>query len=243
MGVFDENSGVRSEQKPQSADKLGVLSEIETYWQALRHNQELPCRAEIDPRGFEGALRHAFILERMAPGVARFRITGGSINDLLGLDARGLPVTALLSDVARDPFRGLIEDVFQGPARARLRLISHFGAGRPELTAEMLLLPLRSEQGNVTGIFGGLEIDQKPVSGRRRFDLESSFLRVLRAPQGTRRVYPRSGAAPVTLAPETLRPSTGHLQLVAQTPQGLLQRKTGPHKAAPLQLIWDRDQA
>jgi len=37
-------------------------------------------RSQIDPRGLEQVLPSAFILERIAPGVARFRIAEHHLN-------------------------------------------------------------------------------------------------------------------------------------------------------------------
>lgn len=239
MRIFDDIAGHGPRQTGQQTGRNGrrhdALGDIQAYWQALRHDRDLPFRAQIDPRGFERALSHAFLLERVAPGVARLRISGSRINDLLGLDGRGLPVTALLGETARDPFRRLLEDVFQGPAQARIGLYSPASAGRAALDAEMLLLPLRGHQGEVTGVFGGLETGRPAEPGRRRrFDLKSSFLRPLNAATGLRRQYPAAqalhGARPVRAA---------HLRLVASRPQPVPQPQTGRPSATPLYLVRD----
>ncbi|MEL6992372.1 MAG: PAS domain-containing protein, partial [Pseudomonadota bacterium] len=46
------------------------------YWNALRVNLDVPRRCDVDPRGIAGILSRTFILERVAPGLARFRVAG-----------------------------------------------------------------------------------------------------------------------------------------------------------------------
>ena len=60
----------------------------------------MPRRAEIDPRGIENALEYAFILERIAPGMARIRLAGIHLSDLMGMEVRGMPLTSFI-DAAR----------------------------------------------------------------------------------------------------------------------------------------------
>ena len=44
-----------------------AIAEVRAYWEALRNGRQAPLRSEIDPRGIERALEHAFITERVAP--------------------------------------------------------------------------------------------------------------------------------------------------------------------------------
>ncbi|WP_372887432.1 PAS domain-containing protein [Shimia sp.] len=224
----------------QPGDRLAV---IEGYWTSLRGGgAALPTRSEIDPGGFAEALQVAFLLDRVAPGVARFRIAGSAINDLLGLDARGLPLTAVFDRAAQPPLRDLAEAVFREPARARLRLHRPARFGQPELGAAMLLLPLVSPCGEITGVFGGLETDRPVPPGRRiGFTLTSSFLRSLSGgASARRRRYPLpTGRRPLP----ALGPAPGALRLVAETPKRALpvraHGKTGRPMGAPLRLVVD----
>ena len=52
--------------------RFPCISEVQAYWEALRDGRQVPCRSEVDPRGIERALEYTFVLERIAPGVARF---------------------------------------------------------------------------------------------------------------------------------------------------------------------------
>ena len=61
----------------------------------------VPMRSDVDPRGIERSLEHAFILERIAPQMARFRLAGMHLTDLMGMEVRGMPTTALFAPAAR----------------------------------------------------------------------------------------------------------------------------------------------
>ncbi|MGJ8617037.1 MAG: PAS domain-containing protein [Sulfitobacter sp.] len=156
-----------------------AIAQVEAYWEALRVGRLLPKRSQIDPRGIEQSLEYAFILERIAPGIARLRIAGNHLTELMGMEVRGMPVTALFAPNARRQIADGLEEVFQTPATATLRLTSPGGAGRAMLDARMILLPLKSDLGDVSRVLGCLvshgEIGQAP----RRFDVIEQKLRTV----------------------------------------------------------------
>jgi hypothetical protein len=147
------------------------LREVEAYWDLLRDGRLVPDRSEVDPRGFPGALSHSFLLERIAPGLARVRITGRHLSDLMGIDMQGLPFTSLFLPEARPAIIEVMSAVFEEPAVARLRLESAGGIGRRRMEARLLLMPLRDDQGEVTRAIGAL-VAEGPI-GRtpRRFSV------------------------------------------------------------------------
>jgi hypothetical protein len=155
------------------------LSVIEGYWDALRAGREMPKRAEIDPRGIESALEYAFILERVAPGVARMRIAGSHLHRLMGMEARGMPVTAFFEQDCRLHVAGLLEEVFQTPGTADIIMYSAGSLGQPALEARMVLLPLKSDLGDVSRILGCLVSVGDMGTVPRRFDIRTSRLRPL----------------------------------------------------------------
>lgn len=149
------------------------ISLVEAYWDALREGREMPKRADIDPRGIESALEYAFILERVAPGVARLRIAGSHLHDLMGMEARGMPLTSFFEHETRTRVAGLLEEVFQTPATAELKMFSTASLGQPALEARMVLLPLKSDLGDVSRILGCLVAVGDMGTIPRRFDLRS----------------------------------------------------------------------
>jgi len=149
----------------------GPLAQVEAYWEALRGNRLMPCRSDIDPRGIEDALAYAFILERVAPGVARLRIAGSHLRALMGMEVRGMPVTAFFTNAARPFVAEALEEVFQMPGQTTLHLTSAGAFGKPPLEARMLLMPLKSDLGDVSRALGCFVAVGEIGNTPRRFDL------------------------------------------------------------------------
>jgi len=147
-----------------------ALNTMRAYWEALREGRDMPARADIDPRGIENALEHAFIAERIAPGIARFRIAGMHLQELMGMEVKGMPLTALMEPETRTSFAADLERVFARPAIVEFALHSPAGFGRPGLDGRMLLLPLRGEDGAVSCALGGLAMAGKVGRAPRRVE-------------------------------------------------------------------------
>ncbi len=158
-----------------------VINQVEAYWQGLRMGRIVPQRSEIDPRGIERALEYTFVLERIAPGLARFRLNGMHLNDLLGMEVRGMPFTSFFTPTARIMVTDTLEAVFDGPQVAELTLTAERGFGKPPMDAKVILLPLRSDLGEITRIIGCL-VSMGPI-GRtpRRFDVADVKMKTLTA--------------------------------------------------------------
>ena len=60
----------------------------------LRDGEQAPRRASVDPMDFPQLLPQVFMLGRKAPGDYVFRLAGGFVTELHGLDLRGVDVTA-----------------------------------------------------------------------------------------------------------------------------------------------------
>lgn len=147
------------------------LNTLRAYWEALRQDGDLPRRSQIDPRGIESALDIAFLAERVAPRVARFRLAGRQISDLMGMEVRGMPLSALIAPEARDSFGEALARAFAGPAVVEMSLRSGAGLTQPRLEARMLLLPLRADDGSVTRLLGGLAREGRLGFPPRRLDI------------------------------------------------------------------------
>lgn len=192
-----QNVVTMSDHQPHSG--YAALSIVEAYWDTLRAGREMPKRAEIDPRGIESALENAFILERVAPGVARLRIAGSHLHDIIGMEARGMPLTAFFEQEARVQIAGLLEEVFQTPATAEVMMRSVNSAEQPSLEARMILLPLKSDLGDVSRILGCMVCQGELGTVPRRFELHNIDVRRLsNAPQAEARteLVPQGFSAP-----------------------------------------------
>lgn len=126
---------------------FAAIQAVRGYWEALRMGRALPRRDQIDPRGIAMALENVFLIERIAPGLARFRLAGMHINEIMGMDVRGMPLTTLFDPGARIRVTAALEPVFAGPSVLELWLEAERGIGRPALEARMILLPLVGSAG------------------------------------------------------------------------------------------------
>lgn len=149
--------------------RFAAIREVRAYWDALRDDQDLPRREQINPRGMAGALHQVFMVERVAPGVARFRIAGMEINDLMGMEVRGMPLSALFDPGARARLAEVLEKVLTTRTVVELDLEADRGIGRPALRARLLLLPLKGAAGEADLILGCLASDGQIGRAPRRF--------------------------------------------------------------------------
>lgn len=148
-----------------------ILREMREYWDSIRNGRAIPARADVDPRGIARTLDHAFILERIAPGAGRVRLAGRHLIDLMGMEVRGMPICAFLNTSSRGRFSDVLESVFKAPQIAMLTLEGKPDYARPQLSAQMLLLPLRSDLGDVTRALGCLVAQGDTGAAPRRFDI------------------------------------------------------------------------
>jgi hypothetical protein len=148
-----------------------ALGIVEAYWEALRNGRLMPVRSEIDPRGISQALEFAFVLEKIAPGLARIRLAGMHLNELMAMEVRGMPVTAMFLPDARREMQRVLEGVLDTPSVVRLTLAGDTGLGRSPLEAQMILLPMRDETGAPSRILGALQTRGEIGRGPRRFTI------------------------------------------------------------------------
>jgi len=204
MDISDQPQERRLAQTPGQDDP--VLQSLEQYWQTLRHARQLPARVDIAPGEIDHALPHAFILQRVAPGVARFRVAGQRLHHLLKMDARGMPLATLFLPQARQQAQHLLELAFSGPAIVTIPLTSPGSLLRPALTGTMLLLPLRDKEDKTTRMLGALVTDHDGGARPRRFAIPQDA-RIRHEPIGVQlaatQLIPRASAK----GPDVARPA------------------------------------
>lgn len=177
------------------------LEQVRAYWEALRARVgDVPPRSSVGPRGIETALDRSFLIERIAPGHARFRLAGRRLCDLMGMEVAGMPLSALIVPGDRAQLSEILEAVFATPALADLLLAAPRSLGRPAIMGRMLLLPLRGLSGATDRALGCLAVEGAPGRSPRRLTLISRQLETLDADPG-----PLSGNAghPAALPPVT----------------------------------------
>ncbi|MCF2870701.1 PAS domain-containing protein [Octadecabacter sp. G9-8] len=152
-----------------------ALNEMERYWASLPRTRGVPLRKDVDPAQMGGLLEDSFILERVAPGVARIRVAGRNIAKLIGIEPRGLPLTAAFLPEARAEVGQYLEKAFTSPGLVELALSSPRAVGQPKLHGKILMLPLRDDHGRVSRIMGVLVMSGRRGMGGRRFALSKEI--------------------------------------------------------------------
>jgi hypothetical protein len=129
-----------------------MLSSLKSYWERLRAGRIAPYRAEIDPRQFESALENMFIVERLSADNMRIRLAGMKICEMMGMEVRGMQPGYLIDEADRLRFERLLNVVMSEPAVVELKLAADGRGGRYRAT--MLLMPLRSDFGDINRVLG-----------------------------------------------------------------------------------------
>ena len=139
---------------PMGSRPHPAMALLENHWQSLRHGQNTPARADVDPAAIDKALSWTFILHRVAPGVARIRIAGQNLHDVLRMDPRGMPISAFFDADDRSTLSVHVESVFSDPALIMIPLHRPAALLRPEVQGALLLMPLTDHLGEVTRAIG-----------------------------------------------------------------------------------------
>ncbi len=161
-----------------------AVAQVDAYWEGLRAGRQMPERAEVDPRGLDSALEYALMLERVAPGVARVRVAGMHLADLLGMEVRGMPLSAFVEPEDRDRLARIVERVVRTPEVADLRLSSPRGIGRPPLEARLYLAPLADPGRRHARILTCLQSAGRIGRAPRRFAIDRVQMRRIVAVAG-----------------------------------------------------------
>lgn len=148
--------------------------ELERYWSSLPKTRGVPMRKDVDPVAMAGLLEDSFILERVAPGVARIRVAGRNVAKLIGMEPRGLPLTAVLLPNSRAAMANYLEVAFTGPSIVELPLEAPRAVGQPKLDGKIMLLPLRDDHGRVSRVLGVLVMSGRRGDGGRRFQISDT---------------------------------------------------------------------
>ncbi len=230
---YFKGSNVISIAPARTEQHFPAISRIDAYWEGLRNGRLMPTRAEVDPRGIADILEFAFVLEKLAPGIARVRLAGQHLNDLMGMEVRGMPFSAIFLPEARRQIQRTLELVFERPSTARLSLSGDTGFTRPSLEAQLYLAPLKSDDGQPNRVLGALQAKGRIGRAPRRFAVRDSQLTPLLddAPltpreaaecsipgfaEHARGFRPAPAAATAKPAARARQPLTrGHLRLVA----------------------------
>ena len=217
--------------------RFALLAQVRAYWQGLRHDGALPARNTIDPRGIAEALESTFLLERVAKGVARFRIAGMHLHDLIGMDVRGMPLSTLFDPAGRNRSSDGLEAVFTTPAVLEIWLEAERGLGRPRLEGRILVLPLSDAQGQTTLALGCLAMSGALGRAPRRFAITGLLREPISIGAGAIAALPATPESSATFTALPSLPKTRLLHLAEGLHLAKGSRRTKPY----LRLVYSRD--
>lgn len=152
-----------------------LLDEAWRYWTSLREGAALPRRSALDPKAMRLVIGHAMILDQVRHGTVRVRLGGQSLERIMGMDVRGLPIRAFFDLTDRTRALDLIEQVFDTPASLELDLIANAAPGGL-VTARMLVLPLLDAAGHPTKALAVMVTDRIVDAPPRRFSVTNATL-------------------------------------------------------------------
>ncbi|MGI3211059.1 PAS domain-containing protein [Roseovarius tibetensis] len=194
-----------------------LVRALHAHWGEARRGDDVPYRAHIDPRRIAPLLPNVFVAERIAPGVTRLRIAGMHLSELMGMEVRGMPLSSFIAPASREVFALHIVDLFDRPAVLRMDLQARSGPGQPRVRGTLVMLPLRSDLGDVSRALGCLVTTGPTGRTPCRFDiLEARVTPVTQLDatggQAALRVLP--GGRGDTANPCAPRPARAHLRIV-----------------------------
>jgi len=176
-----------------------LITSVSRYWDSLRAGRLVPQREEIDPREIQNALSYSFILDRTRPGSVRFRLSGMHLNDVLGMEARGMPVRAVCDVPYRQRFMEHVERVFDTPSVLEVELRADRG-NEGVMRARMALLPLATYGGEINRALGIFVTDSRAINPPTRFATRGFAVTPLTA--GVSALESRRALLPAGLAEE-----------------------------------------
>ena len=157
---------------------MTMIQTLRSHWESLRINGGIPLRADIDPRQIPDVLDSLFIFERLNPQDVRVRIAGLTLCEMMGMEVRGQSPLSFFDDSTRRRFAAVVADVMDRPTTARLGLDTVDKMGN-EARAEMILLPLRSDFGDVTRLIGCVTGPAEGFTAPMRFHVRNVDMETL----------------------------------------------------------------
>lgn len=142
-----------------------ALAQVEAYWNDLRTFGQLPSRDDVKPSALSGALEYVALINRVDTGIFRVRFAGRHICDLMGMEVRGMPLTALIRPGQRHLLADALENVASGQSLTRLSLCTNAVRG------ELLLLPLAPDARGQTHILACFVSTASAAHAPCRFDI------------------------------------------------------------------------
>lgn len=209
--TYDENDKGLSSVIGEDASL--ILTSLERDWREMCGNELRPSHAGLDPLRMEDALPFAFVLKRTGPGASRLRVAGQKVHDLFFEDLAGRNFASLFGPGSADTAAELMEAAFTLPAITSFSVVAKRSLGRRPVRGQVILLPMRDPQGDISRILGAVVTDGTACPHPLRFEIDHTLPIRCDAQEGSfpdRRARRRSDLPEI----DADVPKHGHLRLV-----------------------------
>jgi len=195
------------------ADATLILTSLEKDWREMCGNELRPSNAGLDPLRMEDTLPFAFVLKRTGPGASRLRVAGQKVHDLFFEDLSGRNFASLFGPASADTAAELMEAAFTLPAITSFSVVAKRSLGRRAVRGQVILLPMRDPQGEISRILGAFVTDGTACPHPLRFEIDHTQPIRCDAQEGS---FPDRRARSRSYLPEVEAdvPKHGHLRLV-----------------------------
>ncbi len=135
-----------------------------SYWAGLRGARgQAPRREDVSPRAFKRALPDVFLIERMDRHTFAFRLAGTRVCAIYGRELRDHNFISLWPATDQNAVKAVIERALKTATPAVFTAIVET-LDRRQAEAEILLMPLADDNGQVTRLLGSfVTVDALPA--------------------------------------------------------------------------------
>jgi hypothetical protein len=177
---------------------------VARQWQAKRCQGGIPARKDIVPQQMEGALDHMFLLSYGVGGLARFRVIGQELQNLMGMDPRGMPIQAVFNDTCRPEVAKAMHTLFSSPLHLHMAA-RIYGTAAP---AQMRFWPLNGPHQTLNRAIGTVIVQAPPALLPAKLVLKSTKWSTIEGLRVSSRAFDKElaeSAAPFHGKPQALR--------------------------------------
>ncbi len=149
-----------------------TLRTLRAHWDEICEGDLPPFRSDIEPRKIPEVLDTLFIFEQLGPKDTRVRIAGLKLCEMMGMEVRGQSPMSFFQDNSRGRFDSVLTEVLGQPKVAYLGLDTKDKQDN-ESHVEMILLPLRSDFGDISRVIGCVTVPDSGFTAPIRYHISS----------------------------------------------------------------------
>ena len=156
IGLESGGHGAAASGQPRTGMEHPLLRRLFDYWSGKKAGRDLPSRRDIDPVEIgPEILPHILLTDVLPDGRLRYRLAGTAVEAVTGESLSG----RFIDDLLRPPYRDYILSLYAEVIEKRHALYTEslypFLGSQPERLTKRLMMPLVSEDDEVTMVMSG----------------------------------------------------------------------------------------